>query len=79
MGKIDDVVRKIACPNCGNEVELRKGIIVGEEFGNCKKCKHLILIGYNSKDEITHFDPRKSEFINYLLAKAERCKNLKMN
>ena len=69
MSKNDDVFRKIACPNCGNEVELRKGIIVGEEFGNCKKCKHCILIGYTSKDEMTHFDPRNSAFINYLLAK----------
>lgn len=66
------MVRKIACPNCRNEVELRKGIIAGEEFGFCEKCKHLVLIGYNSKDEMTHFDPRNSAFINYLLAKARK-------
>ena len=67
MSKNDDTFRKIACPNCGNEVELRKGIIVGEEFGNCKKCKYIIEI--NSKGEMTHFDPRNSSFINYVLAK----------
>jgi cbb3-type cytochrome oxidase subunit 3 len=65
----DAITRKIPCPNCDSEVELRKGIIVGEEFGDCKKCKHVIEI--NSKGEMTHSDPRKSPYINYLLKKIE--------
>ena len=52
--------------------ELKKGIIVGEEFGNCKKCKHIILVGHDSKNKIIHYDPRKSAFINYLLKKVEK-------
>jgi uncharacterized Zn finger protein len=65
-------MNKIACPNCGNEVELtNKGIVVGEEFGNCKKCGHIVLVGYNSKDKVTSFDPRKSDYINYLMSKSE--------
>jgi hypothetical protein len=71
MDKIKDDTRKIACPNCGNQVELTKGIVVGEFFGNCSKCKHMILIGYDGKDGIVHFDPRSSDYINYLLNKSK--------
>jgi hypothetical protein len=67
---MNGITHRIRCPNCGNMVELTKGIVYGEDFGFCEnpKCKHLILI---SNGKITHFDPRSDPYINYLLRKGE--------